>query len=84
MDFRKDYNDGLIKIKDLDLLKEMKMYTEQDLSTTGDSNKITRHFDLLISAIIGWAAKSYQVQEQNRVIISGGNALIKSNNPFSI
>lgn len=52
MEFRKDYNDGLIKVKDPDLLKEMKMYTEQDLSTTGDSNKVTRHFDLLVSCFV--------------------------------
>lgn len=84
MEFRKDYNDGLIKVKDPDLLKEMKMYTEQDLSTTGDSNKVTRHFDLLISAVIGWSAKSYQIQESGRVIIGGGNALLKTKNPYGI
>lgn len=84
MDFRKDYNDGLIKIKDPDLLKEMKMYTEQDVQETGNSSKITRHFDLLISAVIGWSAKSYQLQEQGRTIIGGGNVLMKKNNPYGV
>lgn len=71
MEYRKDYNDGLIKIKDPDLLKEMKMFTEQDMAENKDSSKITRHFDLLMSAIIGWSAKSYQLQEQSRVLSPG-------------
>lgn len=84
MDFRKDYNDGLIHVKDPDLLREMKMYTEQDVAETNNSSKVTRHFDLLVSAVIGWSAKSYQIQEQSRVIIGGGNALMKSKNPYGI
>lgn len=87
MEFRKDYNDGIIKVNDPDLLKEMKMYTEQDLSTTGDSNKVTRHFDLLMAAVIGYSAKSYQVQEQGRVL-SGGASIFNKNtiatNPYGI
>lgn len=75
MEFRKDYNDGLIKIKDPDLLKEMKMYTEQDVAETGNSLKVTRHFDLLMSAVIGWSAKSYQLQEQGRVLTKGASVV---------
>jgi hypothetical protein len=84
MEFRKDYNDGLIKIKDPDLLREMKMYTEQDVSENKDSNKITRHFDLLTSAHIGWSAKSYQIQEQGRVIVGGASVVGKVNRPYGI
>jgi len=87
MDFRKDYNDGLIKIKDPDLLKEMKMYTQQDVAETGNSLKITRHFDLLVSAVIGWAAKSYQVAQQGRVLIPGKsifNPMVRPNSPYGI
>ena len=73
MDFRKDYNDGIIKIKDPDLLKEMKMYTQQDVSETGNSLKVTRHFDLLQAAIIGYSAKSYEIRESSRVISNGPN-----------
>lgn len=87
MEFRKDYNDGLLKINDPDLLKEMKMYTEQDLAVNLDSNKVTRHFDLLISAIIGWSARSYQIQEQGRTI-KGGSSIFNNNtvntNPYGI
>lgn len=56
-DFKRDYNDGLIHIYDIDLLKEMKAYTTSDLSerTTG---LITRHFDLLTAAVIGWQMKT--------------------------
>jgi len=84
MDFRKDYNDGIIKVKDPDLLKEMKMFTEQDMSETRDSSKITRHFDLLMSAVIGWAAKSAQLQEQARVIRGGASVVGKTNSPYGI
>lgn len=84
MEFRKDYNDGIIHIKDPDLLKEMKMYSEQDLSTTGDSSKVTRHFDLLVSAIIGWSAKSYQIQEQGRVLTQGASIFTPNNKPYNI
>lgn len=52
-DFRRDYNDGLIKIYDVDVLKEMKAYTNNDLreNTTGLA---TRHFDLLMAVCIAW------------------------------
>lgn len=84
MDFRKDYNDGLIKIKDPDLLKEMKMYTEQDLSETGDSSRVTRHFDLLMSAVIGWSAKSAQTLENSRTLTPGVSVISNSKNPFGL
>lgn len=64
MDFRKDYNDGIIKIYDIDLLKEMKMFSTQDLSDRGSG--ITRHFDLLMAAIIGYAAKSYMTNMESK------------------
>ena len=52
-DFRRDYNDNLIKIYDIEVLKEMKAYTNNDLkeNTTG---LITRHFDLLTAVVIAW------------------------------
>lgn len=59
MGFRKDYNDGLIKINNIELLKEMKMYSNSDLA---ESSTITRHFDLLMSAVIAWAVKDYQLE----------------------
>lgn len=57
-EFRKDYNDGLIRIRDKDVLKEMKSYTTADL--IGDSGTlVTRHFDLLTAVVIGWQMKNY-------------------------
>lgn len=53
MDFRRDYNDGLIHIFDKDVLAEMKAYTNNDLTDT-QTGLITRHFDLLMSAVIAW------------------------------
>ena len=57
-DFRKDYNDGLIHIYDLDVLKEMKAYSNNDLEekTTG---LITRHFDLITAVVIAWQMAKY-------------------------
>lgn len=85
MDFRKDYNDGLIKIKDPDLLREMKMYTEQDVSETGNSLKVTRHFDLLMSAVIGWAAKGYMLNQNKSIQVNNSFILNQQrNNPYGI
>jgi hypothetical protein len=56
-EFKKDYNDGLIKIYDINVLKEMKAYTNNDLAETG--GLITRHFDLLISCLIAWAMRKH-------------------------
>ncbi len=54
MDFRRDYNDGIIHIFDERVLKEMKSYSVTDLSeTTG----LTRHFDLLTAVVIAWQMK---------------------------
>lgn len=61
--FRKAYNDGLIEIKDIDLLKEMRAYTSMDLQDT-NVGLATRHFDLLIAAVIGYQMKKYVVPFQ--------------------
>lgn len=57
-EFKRDYNDGLIKIYDIEVLKEMKAYTNADLQerTTG---LITRHFDLLTAVVIAWQMRKY-------------------------
>jgi hypothetical protein len=57
-EFRKDYYDGKIIIKDENLLKEMRSYTTLDLSNT-QVGLATRHFDLLTSAVIGYQMKKY-------------------------
>lgn len=58
MDFRRDFNNGLIKILDERILKEMKAFTDSDLadSTVGLT---TRHFDLLMAACIAWQMKDH-------------------------
>lgn len=68
-DFKRDYNDGLIKIYDIELLKEMKAYTNSDLKekTTG---LITRHFDLLTAACIGWAMRNEEVISRKSVTVT--------------
>jgi hypothetical protein len=71
-DFRKDYNDGLIKIYDKNILAEMKAYTNNDLNET-QVGLITRHFDLLMAACIAWQMRRYSVatQEASRKSYSG-------------
>lgn len=57
MDFRRDYNDGIVHIYDRQLLLEMKQYSNNDL-IDNPNTMITRHFDLLISACIGWQMRN--------------------------
>lgn len=57
-EFRKDYNDGKIKIYDKNVLKEMRSYTTADLTDT-QVGLVTRHFDLLMAAVIGWQMRKY-------------------------
>ncbi len=64
-EFRKDYNDGLIKIYDKDVLAEMKAYTNNDLNET-TAGLITKHFDLLMATVIAWQMRKYaQVMTNN-------------------
>ena len=56
--FRKAYNDGLVEIKDIDVLKEMRAYTTMDL-TDSRVGLATRHFDLLVATVIGYMMKKY-------------------------
>lgn len=58
MDFRRDYNDGLIHIYDEQVLKEMKSYSNSDIVENTKAGKVTRHFDLLTSCVIGWQMKT--------------------------
>ena len=57
-EFRKDYNDGKIKINDVNVLKEMRSYTTMDLSDT-QVGLVTRHFDLLMAVIIAYQMKDH-------------------------
>jgi hypothetical protein len=57
-EFRKDYNDGKVKIYDVNVLKEMRSYTTMDLQGT-KVGIVTRHFDLLMAVVIGWQMKKY-------------------------
>lgn len=63
-EFRKDYNDGLIEIKDIDVLKEMRAYTTMDLQDSR-IGLATRHFDLLTAVVIGYQMKKYATANTN-------------------
>jgi hypothetical protein len=56
-EFRRDYNDGLMNIKDKNILMEMKAYTHNDIEDN-TSGLVTRHFDLLTSAVIAWQMRN--------------------------
>ena len=64
-EFRKDYNDGLIRIHDKNVLKEMRAYTTMDLGSV-KHGLVTRHFDLLIAVCIAWQMRKYARVTFNR------------------
>jgi len=83
MDFRKAFNDGIVKIYDKELLQEMQSYSQSDLA---DTSKITRHFDLLMAAVIGYATQ-YTDQDKNKaVVVTSSSAFpnISMDNPFGV
>lgn len=60
--FKSAYEDGLVEINDIRILKEMRAYTQQDLmedETSLDPEETTRHFDLLMATVIAWAMRSF-------------------------
>lgn len=63
MEFRRDFNDGLIIIRDIDLLKEMRSYSNNDL-VEKNAGLITRHFDLLTAAVIAWQMRDHAIVGQ--------------------
>ena len=65
MDFRRDYNDGLVHIYDIQVLKEMKSYSNSDIIENMAKNKITRHFDLLTAVVIGWQMNKESDKKNN-------------------
>jgi len=50
-------NDGLIKIYDERVLKEMKAFTKADLRESSPG-AVTRHFDLLTATCIAWQMRN--------------------------
>lgn len=57
--FREAFNTGEITIYDKELLMEMKSFSYNDVETKQGSELVTRHFDLLMSAVIGWYIAKY-------------------------
>lgn len=57
-EFRRDYNDGLIKIRDARVLREMKAFTKADLRDSRTA-AVTRHFDLLTAVCIAWQMRDH-------------------------
>lgn len=72
MEFRKDYDDGIIHIYDAKVLKEMKSFTNYDLTDEKKSTSVsmvTKHFDLLRAVVLAWQMKNVLTQK-NEVSVS--------------
>jgi len=63
-EFKKDYDDGHIKIYDERVLREMKAFTKADLKDSR-THAITRHFDLLTSVCIAWQMRDHTASSQS-------------------
>lgn len=86
-DVRKAVNDGLIALNDIDLIKEVKAYTRNDLidrqPDPRDITISTRHFDLLTALAIAWQMKdeAEAVEAHNPFIEIGFTKEELSTNP---
>lgn len=67
MDFRRDYNDGIVHIYDKQVLKEMKSYNNSDIIENPNS-MVTRHFDLLTAVVIAWQMKNVLREPKTAVV----------------
>jgi hypothetical protein len=54
----------MMKIYDINVLKEMRSYTTADLTDT-KVGLVTRHFDLFMAVVIGWQMRKYASLETN-------------------
>lgn len=64
-EFARDYSNGLIKIYDEALLKEMRAFNVNDMDEQPATALATRHFDLLISATIGWQMRKHAMPAES-------------------
>lgn len=71
MDFRRDYNDGIIHIFDKQVLKEMKSYNNSDIIENPNS-MVTRHFDLLTAVVIAWQMRN-EIREPKTAVVQYHN-----------
>lgn len=71
--FKSAYESGNLKINDVKILKEMRSFTNADLTETsrGTSGQ-TRHFDLLKAAFIAYAMKDYAPPPKRPVAAGSG------------
>lgn len=65
--FREAFRNGEIKIYDKNLLLEMKKFSFNDVDTRAGSELATRHFDLLMSAVIGWYIAKYSIPSKDPI-----------------
>ena len=54
-EFKKDFEDGLITINSIPLLREMRLFTNDEVTNNSASDPlVSKHFDRLMTACIGW------------------------------
>lgn len=74
--FKTAFEDGEFEIYDIDLLKEMYHYTKQNIRMLKKEEGMTRHFDLLTSAVLAWEARRYATppKEEKKALYKSPNA----------
>ncbi len=64
----KAIEDGLLDLNDIDLIRELKSYTRNDLiETVKDPRLTTRHFDLLMACAIAWMMKDFATLKVTKI-----------------
>jgi len=57
--YKTAFEAGEFEIFDIDLLTEMYRYTKQQLRALTKQEGMTRHFDLLMAAVLGWETRHH-------------------------
>ena len=74
--FKTAFEDGEIDIFDKDLLTEMYHYTKQQMRSLKKEEGMTRHYDLLTAAVLGWEARRHATvsQEDKKALYKSPNS----------
>lgn len=70
-EFKTAFEDGHVEVNDVELLQEMRSFNQADFENIARADdptaNVTRHFDLLIAACIGWAMRDFaEVSDKNK------------------
>jgi len=60
-DFRRDFEKGLIGINSIPMLREMRAFSNSDVTETTFDPEVSQHYDRLMAATIGWQMKKERI-----------------------